>query len=279
MSYRLMPAPLRRLLAPFILVLGCGLGSPQSEEHPLTVSSIGKSKTSISERHRLASLPIWRDNKTEWMTYTVKTPSRGYTFEGHATVSVKPLPTGSQLETFQMETSRFVQGEVGSIYHQSELRWSWATELLEQALMIRGHMPGGVYARKVVPHQDQYQWTETLPQQGAETKSGTLKSPVFLEESVFLELRDWPLEKGFVKEIWWYPIVTTENPPKEAIYARVEVVGGSQWLRDIPVWQVRIKPASGRAAEIFIQSSGTHPVIEAKLSDGSIWSLQTISRR
>jgi hypothetical protein len=267
---------------PFAFVIFCLALVPAiafSSEPPLVVSKINKEKVQISERHRLASLPIWRDNKSEWLSYAVQAPSRGFTLEGNATLVLKPLPNGSKIESFELETSRFVQGDVGVIYHQSDLRWSLTTEQLESGRFIRGHLPGGVFAKRVVKQAEGYQWTETLGANESEAKSGQLKGSVLFEESVFLELRNWPLDKGFVREIGWFPIVTTENPPLEAVYARVEVVGAAQMVRDISVWHVRIKPASGRSSEVFVQCGGTHPVIEAKLSDGSTWSLQTSTRR
>lgn len=254
-------------------------GLPHAEESHLVVSKISKPNTVISERHRLASLPIWRDEKSEWLTYSVQAPSRGYTLEGQANLIVRPLPNGKKIKAMQLESSRLVQGEVGLIYHQNELRWSLATDQIEDARFIRGQLPGGVYARKVIKGNEGYHWSETLNEVPGESKEGDFKAPLLFEESLFLEVRDWPLEKGYVKEIWWYPLITNEHPPKEAVYARAEVLGGQQTLRDIQVWQVRIKPASGRSSEVFIQCQGSHPVIEANLSDGSKWILQTVSRR
>jgi hypothetical protein len=240
-------------------------------------SKTNSTESELSSRHQLASHAIWRDGRAEWLTYAVKAPFRGHTLEGEAVVMVQPLRKGGKggkLEGFQLHWSRALVGEQGRQFHQAELQWSVVTDQITSGRFIRGQMPGSVSARSLQKDAQGYQLNEKL----GEGKS-TLKSPLLLEESLFLELRNWPLQPGFVREIWWYPVMSSERQPKESVYARVEVVGGMQVLRDTQVWQVKVKPAQGRGAEVFVQCGGTHAVVQATLSDGSTFSLEKVERR
>lgn len=227
-----------------------------------------------SSRHQLASLPIWRDGKSEWLTYTVQAPRRGHTWEGEARVMLKPLLKKSKLEGFEMQWSRRASGNLGGYYDQTELHWSLATDQIEKARFLRGQLPGEISAMHLQKGEGGYQLSHW---QG--DKPSLLKSPLLLEESLFLEVRNWPLQPEFTREVWWYPVASAGNAPKEAVYARIEVVGGMQVLRDTQVWKVVVKPAKGRGAEIFVQCGGSHAVLQATLSDGATFHLEKVERR
>lgn len=227
-----------------------------------------------SSRHQLASLPIWRDGLSEWLTYAVQAPHRGHTWQGEARIMLKPLLKKNKLEGFQMQWSRRASGNQGGYYNQTELQWALATDQIEKAQFIRGQMPGEIAGMHLLKGEGGYQLSHWPGD-----KKSTLKSPLLLEESLFLEVRNWPLQPGFTREIWWYPLAAAGNAPKEAQYARVEVVGGMQVLRDTQVWKVVVKPAKGRGSEIFVQCGGSHAVLQATLSDGATFHLEKVDRR
>ncbi len=241
------------------------------------VSAIGAETESKSSRHQLIEHAIWRSGQSEWSHYKVQSPYQGFTLEGDGALHITSEPQGKAPERFRISLQRNLQGEKASILQQCDMHWDVRGEKMVKTSWMRGALPGKINRRDLRLLDGQYRLTsaeigsDSLP-------SISLKAPLLLEEAAFFELRDWPLKPDFVREVWWLPVFKGEALPREASFARIEVQGSPQIRKDISVWQVKIKPAEGKGAEFWVQATGTRAVIEARLSDGSQWFLDKVSR-
>lgn len=228
-------------------------------------------------RHQLIEQAIWRSGQSEWSHYQVQSPYQGYTLEGDGALLVTAEPQGKAPERFRISLQRNLLGEKARILQQCDMQWEARSEKMEKAVWMRGALPGKISFRDLRLVDGQYRLS--VAALGPDSQPAIpLKAPLLLEEAAFFELRDWPLKPGFVREVWWLPVFKGEAANREAAFARIEVQGPPQLRKDLSAWQVKIKPAEGKGAEFWVQATGTRAVLEARLSDGSLWLLDKVSR-
>jgi hypothetical protein len=265
------------LVGTFFLICFSNSWAETHSPSPSTPSSQITSSPQI--RQRLTSQPIWRDGKSEWLEYQVHSPYRGFTLDGDGVVVTQAEPKDKTPEKFRLNTKQTLSDASVQLICQSEILWHAGEGRIMEAKSISGQIPGGLKASWIAVENGEYHWKDRFLDTTAKSNDVVLKAPLLLEESAFLEFRDMPLAQGFVKEMWWSAWSCGSQASRQAVYARIEVVGSMENLHDIQVWHVRVKPTEGRAADFWVQCTGTRPIIAAKLSNGSAWTLVGIKRR
>jgi hypothetical protein len=230
-------------------------------------------------RQRLTSQPIWRDGKSEWLMYQVQSPYRGFTLDGEGLIVTQADPKGKTPEKFRLNAKQTLSDSSVQLACQTDILWHAGESRILEAKSIGGQIPGVLKASWIAVENGEYHWKDRFQDTAVKSSETVLKAPLLLEESAFLEFRDMPLTEGFVKEMWWSAWTCGAQASRQAVYARIEVVGGMENLHDIQVWHLRVKPTEGRAADFWVQCTGTRPIIAAKLSNGSAWTLVGIQRR
>lgn len=223
----------------------------------------------------LAEQVIWQDGKAEWLTYALEFPAHGYTWEGQALIVTRGKELKKPQAAFAMHWQRQAAGNKGALTQQCDFEWNVPLNRLEKAGGFRGVLPDAVSGWQLSIRESQY----VLESLGGAAKSITLKSPLVMEASVFLEARHWPLSPGWVKEIWWYPLQGKEQMPEASVYARIQVVGKEENVQDLKAWHVKIQPSEGRPCELWVQATGSRAILKAILSDGSTWTLLQVKRQ
>lgn len=103
--------------------------------------------------------------------------------------------------------------------------------------------------------------------------------PVYTEEMLFTYLRAIPLRAGYREEVWLQDWGRTGGLQKEGRYASISVLAKEPGVRDMDTWHVTVARDDGRHSEFWVAASGLHPIVVARLSDGTGWTLQGISRK
>jgi hypothetical protein len=116
---------------------------------------------------------------------------------------------------------------------------------------------------------------------GGETPRDTALTrwPVSTQEMLFTYLRAIPLRAGYREEVWlhdWGEEGRLGNKPR---YAAIAVRERAAGIHDMDTWHVTVDREDGRRSEFWLGSAGLHPVVVARLADGSEWALQGITRR
>jgi hypothetical protein len=103
--------------------------------------------------------------------------------------------------------------------------------------------------------------------------------PVCTAEMLFTYLRAIPLHAGYREETWLQDWGEDGRMGIKPRYAAIAVREHAPGIRDMDTWYVTVDREDGRRSEFWIGAAGLHPVVVARLADGSEWALQGISRR
>jgi hypothetical protein len=103
--------------------------------------------------------------------------------------------------------------------------------------------------------------------------------PVYTQEMLFTYLRAIPLRAGYREEAWLHDWGEDGRLGVKPRYAAIAVREHAPGIHDLDTWHVTVDREDGRRSEFWIGAAGLHPVVVARLADGSEWALQGISRR
>ena len=105
------------------------------------------------------------------------------------------------------------------------------------------------------------------------------KPPLLTEEMLFTHLRNIPQRRGFKEEVWLLDSQLGDRPSYHAQYAKIEVMQENVLVRELNACLVVVARDDGKRHEFWLHRQGLHPVIKARLADGSDWTLRTWERK
>jgi hypothetical protein len=189
--------------------------------------------------------------------------------------------SGSKGDTEILNASLTVSGEAGGIPSSSETVSQFPRAglfaLLRQEQSLQG-WPGVTHrsldCRPTPPRL-------RIASSGGEAPRDTALArwPVYTQEMLFTYLRAIPLRAGYREETWLQDWGEEGRMPAKPRYAAIAVREHAPGIRDMDTWYVTVDREDGRRSEFWVGASGLHPIVVARLADGSEWALQGIARR